>query len=368
MSNGLTLPFSQTIPSLSDSAFSIVVQDGGGTAISGEAYGTDKYGDVPTGVYGETDIGQAIFGVATGSGVAICGQGGQYAGQFNGAVQINGAGQFNGAVQVNDTSNTDAFASTSGSANHAAVAAHNNNGGFAFWGNSDSPSGTGIFARGATQAAAFVQTDAKSNQDGLVSTAVCKGNAAVAAHNNGGGFGFWGSSDSDGGTGIYARGAKLAALFDGAVQVNGNINMGGNDVVFSDCAEQFDVSADVVAEPGTVMVITEDGRLRPSSLAYDRRVAGVVSGAGDFRPGIVLGVMPHSRRSQVAVALVGKVYCKVDASEASIRVGDMLTSSLTEGHAMKAGDPARAFGAVIGKALRPLATGIGLIPILIALQ
>jgi len=322
----------------------------------GEAYGTDKYGDVPTGVYGETDIGQAIFGVATGSGVAICGQGGQFAGQFN------------GAVQVNDTKDEDAFGSTSGSKDHAAVAAHNNNGGFAFWGNSDSPGGSGIFARAATQAAQFLQTDSKSNQDGLVSTAVCKGNAAVAAHNNGGGFAFWGSSDSDGGTGIYAKGAKLAALFDGAVQVNGNINMGGNDVVFSDCAEQFDVSADVVAEPGTVMVITENGGLEPSNSAYDKRAAGVVSGAGDFRPGIILGVMPHSQRSRVPVALVGKVYCKVDACGAPIEVGDMLTTSPTEGHAMKACDPARAFGAVIGKALRPLATGTGLIPILIALQ
>jgi hypothetical protein len=35
---------------------------------------------------------------------------------------------------------------------------------------------------------------------------------------------------------------------------------------------------------------------------------------------------------------------------------------------MKAGDRDRAFGAVIGKALRPLAAGQGLIPILVALQ
>jgi hypothetical protein len=35
---------------------------------------------------------------------------------------------------------------------------------------------------------------------------------------------------------------------------------------------------------------------------------------------------------------------------------------------MKAVDTARAFGAVIGKALRPLKEGQGLIPILIALQ
>jgi hypothetical protein len=46
----------------------------------------------------------------------------------------------------------------------------------------------------------------------------------------------------------------------------------------------------------------------------------------------------------------------------------MLTTSPTPGHAMKVDDPLRAFGAVIGKALRPLSTGRGLIPILIALQ
>jgi hypothetical protein len=35
---------------------------------------------------------------------------------------------------------------------------------------------------------------------------------------------------------------------------------------------------------------------------------------------------------------------------------------------MKAVDPAKAFGSVIGKALRPLQSGRGLIPILVALQ
>jgi hypothetical protein len=68
------------------------------------------------------------------------------------------------------------------------------------------------------------------------------------------------------------------------------------------------------------------------------------------------------------VALVGKVYCKVDAHYASIEVGDLLTTSDTPGHAMKATDPLKAFGSVIGKALRPLEAGQGLVPILIALQ
>ena len=65
---------------------------------------------------------------------------------------------------------------------------------------------------------------------------------------------------------------------------------------------------------------------------------------------------------------MGKVYCKVDAQYAPIEVGDLLTTSPTLGHAMKAEDPWKAFGAVLGKALRPLAAGQGLIPILIALQ
>jgi len=51
-----------------------------------------------------------------------------------------------------------------------------------------------------------------------------------------------------------------------------------------------------------------------------------------------------------------------------IEVGDLLTTSPTPGYAMKATDPLKAFGAIIGKALCPLKEGQGLIPILIALQ
>jgi hypothetical protein len=70
----------------------------------------------------------------------------------------------------------------------------------------------------------------------------------------------------------------------------------------------------------------------------------------------------------VPVALLGKVYCKVDAGYGSIDVGDLLTTSSTPGHAMKADDPVKAFGTVIGKALTQFTGGTGLIPILITLQ
>ncbi len=115
------------------------------------------------------------------------------------------------------------------------------------------------------------------------------------------------------------------------------------------------------------MVIDETGALQQSHQVYDKKVAGVVSGAGGYKPGIVLDKQ-DSQANRVSLALLGKVYCKVDAQYGSIEVGDLLTTSPTLGHAMKATDPLKAFGAVIGKALRPLMEGQGLIPILIALQ
>jgi hypothetical protein len=154
---------------------------------------------------------------------------------------------------------------------------------------------------------------------------------------------------------------------DGDTCIHLNGATGIVEVFGADCAEDFEV-ADADADPGTVMVIGEDGRLRTSSAAYDRCVAGVVSGAGDLRPGIVLGRSAGDGERRLPIALVGTAYCKVDASQRPIRVGDMLTTSALAGHAMAASDRELAFGAVIGKALRPLTQGRGLIPILIAMQ
>jgi hypothetical protein len=62
------------------------------------------------------------------------------------------------------------------------------------------------------------------------------------------------------------------------------------------------------------------------------------------------------------------VFCRVDASYGPIDVGDLLTTSPTEGHAMRASDPSRSFGATLGKALDCWSSGTGLVPILVALQ
>lgn len=135
----------------------------------------------------------------------------------------------------------------------------------------------------------------------------------------------------------------------------------------ADCAEDFDRSESEELEPGTVVVLNEEGKVTMSMESYDKRVAGVVSGAGNNKPGIVLDRKP-SQAQRISVALMGKVYCKADAQYAPIEVGDLLTTSPTLGHAMKADDPVRAFGAVIGKAMRPVKRGKNMIPILVALQ
>jgi hypothetical protein len=162
--------------------------------------------------------------------------------------------------------------------------------------------------------------------------------------------------------GVHGKGGRLAGFFEGDVEVTGDIRLAN-----ADCAEDFDVSGAVEVEPGTVMVLGHDGALSESQQAYDKRVVGVISGAGDYKPGIVLDKQQTSSNRQ-PIALMGKVFCKADAQFAAIEVGDLLTTSPTPGHAMKTSDPLKAFGAVIGKTLRPLGAGQGLIPILIALQ
>jgi hypothetical protein len=232
------------------------------------------------------------------------------------------------------------------------------------------------------------------------------------------GIGVQGLAEGQGGVGILAKGAEYAGQFQGNVQITGvftvtdpagkhsiagdlalgNVTTGalniiggatvnnlkvsgdatitgtlnvGQDIILAapagDCAEEFDVGTALEVEPGTVMVLDPTGALLPSEQSYDRKVAGVISGAGEYRPGLIFDRRDSPRR-RVPIAVVGKVFVMADASYGPIEVGDLLTTSPTPGHAMKAGDPVRAFGAVIGKALRPLVEGQALIPILIALQ
>ena len=220
-----------------------------------------------------------------------------------------------------------------------------------------SDSGLGIDARSASNRAVFAQS-----AQGIAIEASATRDTAVFAH-------------SDTGMGIDARSAHgIAIQAIGAVVIQGDMTVSNNitvsgDVLLTgaDCAEQFDVNGPTSLEPGTVVAIDENGALRESLEPYNKKVAGVVSGGGSYRPALLLDGRP-SAEGRVAVALAGKVFCKVDATSSPVEFGDLLTTAARPGHAMKATDPAKAFGAVIGKALRSLPNGIGLIPILVGLQ
>lgn len=135
----------------------------------------------------------------------------------------------------------------------------------------------------------------------------------------------------------------------------------------ADLAERFDVAGE--PEPGTVLTIdpAETGKLRTSDEAYSHRVAGVVSGANQLDAGVVLSKDGRTEGT-AAVALSGRVWVKCDASEAPIAAGDLLTSAALAGHAMKASDRDRSHGAVLGKAMTSLASGTGMVLVLVSLQ
>jgi hypothetical protein len=217
----------------------------------------------------------------------------------------------------------------------------------------------GIGVRGDTKEG-FAAVHGNGGKNGVWGYTLSATDSGVYGSNDGSGYGVAGFSKN--GIGVLGRGGRLAGLFEGDIEVTGDIRLKN-----ADCAEDFDIAGLQLVEPGSVMVIDSEGALRPSDRAYDKRVAGVISGAGSYKPGLILDKQ-ESSKNRMPIALMGKVYCKVDASYGAIEVGDLLTTSPTLGHAMKADDPMKVFGSVIGKALRPLKEGQELIPILIALQ
>jgi len=136
----------------------------------------------------------------------------------------------------------------------------------------------------------------------------------------------------------------------------------------ADVAEPFDVEGG--AAPGMVVAIdpARPGKLRLATEPNDRKVAGIVSGAGGVRPGLVMGQAGTSADGELSVALTGRVYCWCDAANGPIEPGDFLTSSATPGYAMRATDLEASRGAILGKAMTGLKDGRGLVLVLVGLQ
>jgi hypothetical protein len=294
-----------------DYAFRITQPSSGGVAILGRSFGTDRFGDQPTGVQGEADSGGVGVLGTSDSGPGVQG------------VSPHGPGV-----------------------------------------NGQSYSSDGVYGQSGSSHGVYGESQ---NFDGVKGISHSPSHAGVAAQNDSslvgsgdGNFGLWAVSSN--GVGVYGQGTP-AGYFNGDVRVTGDVIL-----VNADCAEDFDVADDALTvEPGTVLTINEQGELTTAAVPYDSRLAGIVSGAGDLRPAIVLHRIV-ARKRRVPVALLGKVGCKVDASYASVGAGDLLTTSATPGYAMKAVSRRRAVGAILGKALTDLKTGQGIIPVLVCLH
>lgn len=188
--------------------------------------------------------------------------------------------------------------------------------------------------------------------------------------------------------GIYADGGKGGYVVDHFINNTGDSLEEGDVVVIA--PEQAGASYGL---RGNIPIPEVD----PATVAYDRRVCGIVSQvSGEMAPpegapkrrsqkeqpvselelqrfhDIDIDEMGHGevKQGQVGemVTLGAFSHCKVDAAHGAIEVGDLLTTSTTPGHAMKVTEPERAVGAIIAKALAPVARGKKKIPVIVLLQ
>jgi hypothetical protein len=220
--------------------------------------------------------------------------------------------------------------------------------------------GAGIFTYGASPAATLHVQDFGGGVGVFVGDLSPFGNAAFESNLSSSRTHLY---FAESGNRVFSVAAGGVGYFEGNVSVCSLTIRGGCDL-----AEPFQMSEEEIPK-GSVVVIDDKnpGRLKRSTQAYDTRVAGIVSGANGVKTGIALkqeGTLDQGEN----VALSGRVYVKADANFGAIKPGDLLTTSATPGHAMKASDPARAQGAILGKAMSALPDGTGMVLVLVTLQ
>lgn len=166
-----------------------------------------------------------------------------------------------------------------------------------------------------------------------------------------------------GALGTNLEGSKRIALrwdYDGNVYVRGTLRDKQKDL-----AENYPSEMDL--ESGDVICLAQDkDRIVISEKPNDPLVLGVVS----TKPGFLLNDGEDAKETNLfPVALCGRVPCKVVDENGPIKRGDLLTSSSTPGHAMKAtpikGGEFFSPGTIIGKAIGTLESGKGVIDIFV---
>ena len=294
------------------------------------------------------------------------------------SLRLNSEGTGSGLIA--DSKNGDGVAATTANASRSAVFGHStvgigvkgrsdNKDGVVGWtGNKDA---SGVYGHSTVGVGVAGRSD---NKDGIVGWTGNKDASGVYGRSSEG-IGVTGfSEDSTGvygrstdGFGVIARSDHSTALFVDGTSIFKNFASfeGGH----GDLAENYYGSGDL--EGGDVVRIdnTAGMTLTLADRANDSAVAGIVSTAPSMK---LTGQIDNE--TGVPLVVAGRALCKVDASYGAITPGDLLTSSPTPGHAMKAqpilvdGVELHRSGTIVGKALESWSDGKGLITVLVTLQ
>jgi hypothetical protein len=177
-------------------------------------------------------------------------------------------------------------------------------------------------------------------------------------------------ADNNGGAGGNLFLGRNLLTHEFRVDTSGNVFATQYITGGADFAESFAVAGTrSLYEAGDLLVIDDksDRRLSLASEPYSSLVAGIFA----TKPGVL--ATPHHMddpelAKEIPLAVVGIVPCKVTTENGPIQRGDLLVTSSIAGYAMKGTDRSRMLGAVVGKALEPLASGRGTIQVLVTLQ
>ena len=208
-------------------------------------------------------------------------------------------------------------------------------------------------------------------------TSGVKGEAAAAGTGVYGksvdGAGVYGHSDNQ--TGVYGEGPLFGLYSNGDVKIDGDLVVTGSKSGYVvDIAQSDDVYS---LETGDVVMIVGVGsailgeipgiKVRKVTQAATTAVVGIVDRAYQPDGAAPLDEERVAPQGYLSIVTVGAYRgVKVDATFGAVQVGDLLVASSNPGYAMRADSPQP--GTVVGKALGELESGVGLVPVLVTLQ
>lgn len=246
-----------------------------------------------------------------------------------------------------------------------------------------------------------------SGNDGVVGISSADGKSGVFGNHEGSGYGVYGNSEY--GTGVFGTDGgpnpddNWAVWASGDMRTTGDLTVGltlyvGGYATFAGGKQGFvvDIAQNDDAEPlmpGDVVSISGAGpavlgeipviKVRRATAATATGVMGVVDGrftltttsvqaagadgaAQEKVEASIESVAVETGQYLTVVTLGAYKAVKVDATYGPISPGDLLVASPNPGYAMRATTPPP--GTVIGKSLGSLASGAGMVPVLVTLQ